>query len=70
MNINFIVTTYDKEEYLPYLVDIFKNYKKINPTYSVIYTGNKLDFSANIKIENRIKLKSLFDLKHFILSKI
>ena len=53
MNINFIVTTYDKEEYLPYLVDIFKNYKKINPTYSVIYTGNKLDFSANIKIENR-----------------
>ena len=53
MDINFIVTCYDKEEYWPYLEDILKSYKKIKANYVLVYTGNKLDFNPTIRIPNR-----------------
>lgn len=53
MDINFIVTCYDKEEYWPHLEDILKSYKKIKANYVLVYTGNKLDFNPTIRIPNR-----------------
>jgi hypothetical protein len=61
MNINFIITCYDKEEYLPYLQDILNSYKKIKATYTVVYTGNNEEFSANIVIPNRGHSKGDYD---------
>lgn len=53
MDVNFIITVYDKEEYLPYLLEILNSYKKIKPTYTIAYTGNNCDFPCNVKLENR-----------------
>jgi hypothetical protein len=54
MNINFIVTCYDKEEYFPYLEKIIKSYKRIKPNIVLCYSGNDDKFPCNIKIENTI----------------
>jgi hypothetical protein len=53
MEINFIITCYDKEEYWPYLDKILKSYKKIKANYVVVYTGNKPEFNPNVRIPNR-----------------
>jgi hypothetical protein len=53
MEINFVITCYDKEEYWPYLENILKSYKKIKANYVLVYTGNKVDFNPTIRIPNR-----------------
>lgn len=53
MEINFIVTCYDKEEFWPYLEDILKSYKKIKANYVLVYTGNKTEFNPTVRIPNR-----------------
>lgn len=53
MEINFIVTCYDKEEYWPHLENILKSYKKIKANYVLVYTGKNTDFNPTVRIANR-----------------
>ncbi len=53
MNINFIVTCYDKEEYFLGLLEVFKTYKKINPKIVFAYNGAWESFPADVRLPNR-----------------
>jgi len=37
IEVNFIITVYDKEEYWPYLKDIINKYKNIKSNFVVCY---------------------------------
>jgi hypothetical protein len=52
MDINFIVTCFDHEDYLPYLEEVFKSYKKIIPHYFICYNGKKDYFPCHLRIQN------------------
>jgi hypothetical protein len=52
MDINFIVTCHNREDYLPYLEEVFKSYKKIVPHYFICYNGNKSYFPCHLKMDN------------------
>jgi len=54
MNINFIITCYDKESYYPFLKSIINSYKRINPSIVLCYSGKDDNFPCDIRIENKI----------------
>lgn len=54
MDVNFIITCYDKEIYYPYLKKIIESYKKIKPNIVLCYSGNDDEFICDIKIKNLI----------------
>jgi len=61
MEINFIVTCYNREEYWPYLEKILKSYKQIKANVALVYTGTDETFDATIKILNRGHAKGDYD---------
>jgi hypothetical protein len=52
MDINFIVTCHNREDYLPYLEEVFKSYKKIIPHHFICYNGDKSYFPCDLRIKN------------------
>lgn len=53
MEINFLVTCYDKEDYLMGLKEVMNSYRKIKPNMKIAYNGNINSFPCDIKIQNR-----------------
>jgi hypothetical protein len=51
MDVNFIITCYDKELYWYHLKSIINSYKKINPKIALCYNGLKNDFECDFKCE-------------------
>lgn len=41
MNVNFILTCTDREEYIPHMISILANYRKIFAQFCVCYNGDK-----------------------------
>ena len=62
MDLNVIVTCYDRENYWPFLKKIFSSFKKINPVIALCYNGNRRDFPAQFRIGNFGKEQGDFDL--------
>lgn len=54
IEINFIITIYDKEDYWTYLKQILDSYTKIESNYVVCYSGNKENFSSDFRVENKL----------------
>jgi hypothetical protein len=54
IEVNFIITVYDKEEYWPYLKDIINKYKNIKSNFVVCYSGIDDNFDYDIKIKNLV----------------
>jgi hypothetical protein len=54
MDVNFIITCYDKELYFPYLEKIIKSYKSIKPNIVLCYSGENNEFLSDVKIKNVI----------------
>jgi len=52
MDINFIITAHNKEDFLPYLVKVLQSYKKIRPNPIVCYNGYRSDFPCTIRMTN------------------
>jgi tetratricopeptide (TPR) repeat protein len=50
--VNFIITCFDKEEYLPGLLQVLESYKSIIPIVCIAYNGDSNTFPCDIKIEN------------------
>jgi hypothetical protein len=50
IELNVIITCYDKEDYIPHLVEILNSYKKIKVNYVICYNGLKDDFDCHFKI--------------------
>jgi hypothetical protein len=53
MDVNFIVTCYNREEYWPYLKEILNSYKIIKPHIAYCYNGNKADEVCDFRCGNR-----------------
>lgn len=53
MEINFIITCFDKEEYYHGALQVLKSYKTIIPKIAFVYNGSSLHFPADIKINNK-----------------
>jgi hypothetical protein len=49
MKVNILITYYDKEEFIPYLLQILNSYKTLEPTILQVYTGSKQDVKADLK---------------------
>lgn len=54
MNVNFIITCFDKENYFPYLKKIIDSYKKISPKIVLCYSGDDGNFDCDVRIKNLI----------------
>jgi hypothetical protein len=52
MDINFIITCFDKEEYLHGMIDTIHSYRKIVPKYAVCYNGNIKEFPCDVRLGN------------------
>jgi hypothetical protein len=52
MKINFIITAFDKEIYLPTLLKIIRSYKRIEPEIVIAYNGSKADFPCTLRRPN------------------
>jgi hypothetical protein len=52
MKIGFIITVFNREEYLPFLLRIIRGYKKISPEVAVCYNGDKPEFLCDVSIKN------------------
>jgi hypothetical protein len=61
MHISFIITCYNREEYLPHLIKILQHYKKIKPTWAICYNGDK-DINCDFKCPNRGLHRGDYDL--------
>jgi hypothetical protein len=53
IDINFIVTDYNREDYWPYLKNILESYKKIKAHYAYCYSGVKQDVICDFRCKNR-----------------
>ncbi|NBP16352.1 hypothetical protein EBU95_18530 [bacterium] len=62
MDINFIITCYNREDYWPYLKQILENYKLIKPHIAYCYSGVKDDVVCDFKCENRGHIEGDTDL--------
>ncbi len=51
MDVNFIITCYNKESYWPYLKSIIESYSKINPHIVLCYNGVDTNFECDFKCE-------------------
>lgn len=54
MNVNFIITCYDRESYYPYLERIINSYKRIVPSIVLCYSGEDDNFPCDIRIKYEI----------------
>ena len=61
MDVNFIITCFDREDYWPYLKDILDGYTVVKPHIAFCYNGTK-NLSADFKCKNRGKLPGDADL--------
>jgi len=52
MKINFIVTVFDKEIYIPYLLRVINSYRIIKPEIVVVYNGSNPDFQCTLRRPN------------------
>lgn len=52
MDVNFIITAFDKEIYLPHLMEVLHGYKKVWPSICVVYNGNNPDFPCTLRRPN------------------
>ena len=51
MNVNFIVTCYNREDYWPHLKSIIESYKTIKPHIALCYNGTNEDFKSDFRCE-------------------
>lgn len=49
MNVNFIITCYNREDYIPYLIDIINSYKTIKANYAICYNGTISGFDCHFR---------------------
>jgi len=54
MEINFIVTCFDKEEYWPYLKEILDSYSQIKANYVIVYNGENDNFVCDARLKNEV----------------
>ncbi len=52
MNVNFIITAFNKEEFLPLCLKTIRSYKTIRPRIVVCYNGSDPEFPADIRRDN------------------
>jgi hypothetical protein len=52
MEVNFIVTVFDKETYLPHLFEVLDSYSLVRPTVTIAYNGPRHDFQCNVRRPN------------------
>ena len=62
MDINFIVTDYNRENYWPYLKNILESYKKIKAHTAYCYSGVKPDVTCDFRCQNRGHIEGDTDL--------
>lgn len=51
MNVNFIITCYDRESYWPHLKSIIESYKTIKPHIALCYNGLDENFDSDFRCE-------------------
>lgn len=51
MNVNFIITCYDRESYWPHLKSIIESYKTIKPYIALCYNGLDENFDSDFRCE-------------------
>ena len=54
MEINFIITCFDKEEYWPHLKEILDSFSKIKPNYVLVYNGENENFICDARLKNEV----------------
>lgn len=52
MKINFVITAFDKEIYLPHLLKVIQSYRKIEPEIVIAYNGSQTDFPCTVRRPN------------------
>jgi SAM-dependent methyltransferase len=52
MDVNFIITCFNREGYLPYLLNIINSYKEVKAKVAVCYNGGQTAFPCDVKIAN------------------
>lgn len=52
MQVNFIITCFNKEHYWPHLFKILSEYKTIKPIISLVYNGNDPEFPCDVRLPN------------------
>lgn len=62
MNINFIVTAFNREQYLPIQRKILGSYERIKPTVALCYNGSDPKFPADVRTRNRGHQEGDYDL--------
>jgi hypothetical protein len=53
MQVNFIITCFDKESFVDLAVKTITSYKKISPRICLAYNGKDEKFKCNVRIPNR-----------------
>jgi len=56
-SVNFILTCFDKEAYLPYALEVINSYKDIEPSICVVYNGTDPDFDCDVRLEKNSGLQ-------------
>ena len=54
MEINFIITCFDKEEYWSHLKEILDSFSKIKPNYVLVYNGENENFICDARLKNEV----------------
>jgi hypothetical protein len=62
MEINFIITCFNREDYWPYLKKIIQSYKKIKPNITYCYSGDNKDILCDYRCKNRGHVEGDTDL--------
>jgi hypothetical protein len=62
MDVNFIITCYNREDYWPYMRDILNSYKTIKPHIAYCYSGVKDDEVCDFRCANRGHIEGDTDL--------
>lgn len=62
MDVNFIITCYNREDYWPYLKNIIESYKKITPHIAYCYSGIRSDVVCDFRCKNRGHIEGETDL--------
>ena len=47
--LNILITCYNREDYIPYLINIIESYKKIDVNYAICYNGLNDDFNCHFR---------------------
>ena len=62
MDVNFIITCYNREDYWPYLKKILQSYKIIKPNIAYCYSGDNQNEICDFKCKNRGHVEGDTDL--------